>query len=195
MKEIDYFDIKNGVNPERGDLLISEPYLPDPNFERSVIYLCEHDDNGTFGFVLNKPSLLHFEDVVEEAEGFKELLMIGGPVEQQTLHFLHRNHELMESGKLIKNDIHWGGNFERLLSVVQNKMIDPTDFKFFIGYSGWSEGQLADELKAKSWIVYKGATASQVFDTDPDELWRSVLKEMGGTYRMFSNYPTDPRLN
>ena len=195
MKDFDYFDINNKVSPERGDLLISEPYLPDPNFERSVVYLCEHDDNGTFGFVLNKASLLHFEDVIEDVQDFKELLMIGGPVEQQTLHFLHRNPELMEGGKLILNNIHWGGNFDRLLSIIENRIIDPADFKFFLGYSGWSEGQLDEELSAKSWIVYKGATADQVFDTDPDELWRSVLKEMGGTFRMFSNYPSDPRLN
>lgn len=195
MEDIDYFDIRNIAPPERGDLLISEPYLPDPNFERSVIYLCEHDENGTFGFVLNKSSLLNFDEAVEQVDGFSEQLMIGGPVEQQTLHFLHRNHQVMESGKLIQNGIYWGGDFERLLSIIENRIIDPRDFKFFIGYSGWSEGQLMQEIDAKSWIVYKGATASQVFDTDPDDLWRTVLKEMGGKYKMFSNYPSDPRLN
>lgn len=195
MEDIDYFDIRNIAPPERGDLLISEPYLPDPNFERSVIYLCEHDENGTFGFVLNKSSLLNFDEAVEQVDGFSEQLMIGGPVEQQTLHFLHRNHQLMESGKLIQNGIYWGGDFEKLLSIIENRIIDPRDFKFFIGYSGWSEGQLMQEIDAKSWIVYKGATASQVFDTDPDDLWRTVLKEMGGKYKMFSNYPSDPRLN
>jgi putative transcriptional regulator len=195
MSEINYFDIKNAAPPERGDLLISEPYLPDPNFERSVIYLCEHDENGTFGFVLNKPSLLHFDDVMEATDDFSEPLMIGGPVEQQTLHFLHRNPSMMESGQLIQNDVHWGGDFDRLLSSIENKVINPQDFKFFIGYSGWSEGQLMQEIEAKSWIIYKGATATQVFDTDPDVLWRDVLKEMGGKYKMFSNYPTDPRLN
>ncbi len=195
MNDFDYFDINNPITPKRGDLLISEPYLPDPNFERSVVYLCEHDENGTFGFVLNKPSLLHFDEVIDSTEDFKELLMVGGPVEQQTLHFLHRTPELMKSGKLIRNGIHWGGDFERLLSIIQNKIINPADFRFFIGYSGWAEGQLADELESKSWIVYKGATATQVFDTDPDELWRTVLKAMGGKYKMFSNYPSDPRLN
>lgn len=195
MKEIDYFDIRNSAPPERGDLLISEPYLPDPNFERSVIYLCEHDENGTFGFVLNKPSLLNFDEVIEDVEDFTELLMIGGPVEQQTLHFLHRNQTMMESGKLIQNGVFWGGDFDRLISSIQNKVINPADFRFFIGYSGWSEGQLMQELEAKSWIIYKGATAAQVFDTDPDVLWRDVLKEMGGKYKMLSNYPTDPRLN
>lgn len=195
MEDIDYFDIRNPSPPKRGDLLISEPYLPDPNFERSVIYLCEHDAQGTFGFVLNKPSLLQFDDVIEGVADFGQSLMIGGPVEQQTLHFLHRNPEMMGSGKHILNGIYWGGNFERLLSTIENKVIDPGDFKFFIGYSGWSEGQLMQEIEAKSWIVYKGATAAQVFDTDPDDLWRHVLKNMGGKYKMFANYPTDPRLN
>ena len=75
------------------------------------------------------------------------------------------------------------------------KVVDENDLKFFIGYSGWSEGQLLDELKAKSWIVYKKATPELVFDMNAEELWKEALQNMGGKYRVISNYPTDPRLN
>ena len=192
---MDYFSINRSVKPERGDLLISEPFLPDPNFERSVIYLCEHDENGTFGFVLNKMSILTVEEVVEHVGEFKQMLHVGGPVQQDTMHFLHRSYDLMQSGKEILNGVYWGGSFDQLLSIIENRIINPGDFKFFLGYSGWSEGQLDDELEANSWVVCKGASTTQVFDTDPDTLWRDILKDMGGRYRMFSNYPTDPRLN
>lgn len=64
--------------PEKGDLLISEPFLPDPNFERTVIYLCEHNEEGSFGFVVNKLSLLRFDDVIQDINNIKKPLYIGG---------------------------------------------------------------------------------------------------------------------
>ena len=193
--DFDYFGISKTQKPGRGDLLISEPYLPDPNFERSVIYLCEHDENGSFGFVLNKKSILNIDEVMEAIEDFKVPLFVGGPVEQETLHFLHCDPDMMQSGKEISEGIYWGGNFEKLLSLIVNKIIDPNKYRFFLGYSGWTGGQLEDELKAKSWIVHKNTAVHHIFEEDPDLLWRRILQEMGGKFKMFSNYPTDPRLN
>jgi len=192
---MDYFTSDQWIEPEKGDFLISEPYLPDPNFERTVIYLCEHDENGTFGFVLNKPSESSFGDVIPEASFFEEKLYIGGPVQQDSLHFLHRSSSTLSGGLKIKEDIHWGGDFEELMSQISVGTITPKDFKFFVGYSGWSPVQLNDELKAKSWIVYKNVNEELVFDTDPDDLWPLVLKNMGGKFKVIANYPLDPRLN
>lgn len=192
---MDYFSTKTEFKPRRGDLLISEPYLPDPNFERTVILLCEHDKHGSFGYVLNKPSTVEFKDVVEEAVDFDEKLFIGGPVQQDTLHFIHRSTNQFDSGKEIGEDIYWGGNFEELISLINTKVIVKDDFRFFLGYSGWSEGQLEEELKAKSWIVYKQPSSDKIFDLDPKLLWKEALKELGGKFKMFSNYPVDPRMN
>lgn len=192
---MDYFKTNHTFEAGKGDLLISEPFLPDPNFERTVILLCEHDKDGSFGFVLNKPSIVELEEVIENGHGCKEKLYVGGPVQQNSLHFIHRSMELMESGVEIINGIYWGGDFDKLFSLINTNQLDNSNFKFFLGYSGWSEGQLQEELDAKSWIVYKGATPDQVFDLDPDELWRNVLKDLGGKFRMFANYPEDPRLN
>jgi len=190
-----FFNYKDSVKPEKGDLLISEPFLPDPNFERTVVLLCEHNQEGSFGFVLNKISELKFDEVIEDAENFNEKLYVGGPVQQDTLHFIHRTSDLLEGGIDIGNEIIWGGNFEQLLLFINSGQIEKEDFKFFLGYSGWSGGQLEAELKENSWIIYKHATAVQVFDTDPNQLWKEILSEMGGRYRMFANYPVDPRLN
>ncbi|UXX78195.1 YqgE/AlgH family protein [Reichenbachiella carrageenanivorans] len=192
---MDYFHSKQKFTPERGDVLISEPYLPDPNFERTVVLICEHDENGTFGYVLNKPSSALLEDVVDQISDFKEKLFIGGPVQQDTLHFIHRAPEAMPSGQLIGNDIYWGGDYDQLLSMIDLKQLRPEDFRFFLGYSGWAAGQLEEELEAKSWIVYKGISASHIFDIDENSLWKEVLKSLGGKFKMFANYPADPNMN
>lgn len=180
--------------PTKGDLMISEPFLPDPNFERTVILVCEHNEQGSFGFVLNKPSVLKLSDVMEEIDGFESMIHVGGPVQQDTLHFIHRIDKL-EGGEEISEGVRWGGNFEQLKIMIGLEQVDEKDIIFFLGYSGWGEGQLQDEIKEKSWIIHKSVTPQQVFDKDPKSLWRDILKEMGGKYKMFSNYPTDPRLN
>jgi putative transcriptional regulator len=191
---MDYFVHDDIIAPQRGDLLISEPYLPDPNFERTVIYLCEHDENGSFGFVLNRPSPNNLDELIG-VSGFDASIYVGGPVQQDTLHFLHKETLCLGRKKEIAQGIHWGIDFDGLIDSIGNKIVDPFDLKFFVGYSGWSEGQLMDEIKAKSWIVYKQATQEMVFDTNPSLLWQTVLEEMGGKFKVISKYPLDPRLN
>ncbi len=190
-----YFHRGVTVTPKKGDLLISEPFLPDPNFERTVVLLCENKEDGTIGFILNKPSMVHLGDVFEELEHFDKNVLVGGPVQQDSMHFLHRGLDSLDGGSEIANGIYWGGNFEQMKVLIQSNEIKPQEVMYFLGYSGWAPGQLEEELKEKSWIVSPQATVSQVFDLDPELLWREVLKNMGGKYRMFSNYPTDPRLN
>lgn len=192
---MDYFTTDQIVEPERGDLLISEPYLPDPNFERTVILLCEHDENGSFGFVLNKPSQATLPELIEEVDDFDPKVFMGGPVQQNTLHFLHKSHHTLEGDKKIVEGVYWGVDFDNLLLSINTMQVSKADLKFFVGYSGWSPGQLMDELKAKSWIVFKKASPDMVFEMNPDELWKEALKTMGGKFKVISNYPTDPRLN
>jgi putative transcriptional regulator len=192
---MDYFHPKQITSPSKGDLLISEPYLPDPNFERTVILLCEHDENGSLGYVLNKPSNVVFDEVIDAVADYKETLFVGGPVQQNTLHFIHRSYDMMSSGKLVAENIYWGGDFEKLISTINLGQIKSKDFRFFLGYSGWSAGQLEEELAAKSWIVYKHTTASLIFDVEEKKLWKEVLAGLGGKFKMFANYPTDPNMN
>lgn len=189
-----FFNEGKTLDPKKGRLLISDPFLPDPNFERTVILLCEHNQQGSFGFILNKPSLLRMTDVIQEIEVSSELLYVGGPVQQDTLHFIHRSSEV-DGGLEIADGIFWGGNFETVAMLIKQKQLKSSDFRFFLGYSGWGEGQLNDELETNSWIVSDTVTPQQIFDTEPEILWKEVLKEMGGKFKMFSNYPTDPRLN
>lgn len=194
MDFMNYFVNDQIVKPKKGDLLISEPYLPDPNFERTVIYLCEHNEAGSFGFVLNKKSDLIAGDLLE-IDHFDHDVYIGGPVQQDTLHFLHKDEIILEQKKEISNGICWGIDFDGLVGSIENKVFNPSTVRFFVGYSGWSAGQLMDEIKAKSWIVYEHATKEMVFDLNPDQLWQHALRKMGGKFKAISNYPLDPRLN
>jgi putative transcriptional regulator len=193
MELFDYTD-KNLI-PQKGDLLISEPFLADPNFARTVILLCEHNEEGSFGFVLNKPSSVQLGDAVQEFDGAAFEVFVGGPVQQDTLHFIHRQGDMIEGSIEIRDGLYWGGDFEQLKFLVNENMIKEDDFKFFIGYSGWSEGQLMEEMNLKSWIISRNVNIEQVFDTDTETLWQEVLQMMGGKYKIISNFPVDPRLN
>ncbi|MEJ2004468.1 MAG: YqgE/AlgH family protein [Cyclobacteriaceae bacterium] len=191
---MDYFKFKNDIAPEKGSLLISEPFLPDPNFERTVVLLCEHNDEGSFGFVLNKPSQVTVDEIVDNLAGLEATVFVGGPVEQNTLHFIHR-FEQLEGGTEIGNGLWWGGNFEQLALLGNQGVVNTDDFRFFAGYSGWGEGQLESELDENSWIVTPPVAPELIFNSEVEGLWKTVLKQLGGRFHIYSNYPTDPRLN
>lgn len=180
---------------KKGQLLISEPFVGDENFERTVILICENNDQGTVGFILNKPTNLILEDVMEDMEGMKLPLFVGGPVEQNSLHFIYRNQLAgLEETNCIQGSLYWGGDFDQLRDMLDDGRAKENDIRFFVGYSGWSPEQLKDEFTNKSWFIGE-LSADEIFDTDPDDLWRSVLRKKGGKYKMYSNYPIDPRLN
>ncbi len=193
-RSMDYFKYRNKLKPQKGRLLISEPFLPDPNFERTIILLCENNDEGSFGFVLNKPSLANVSDVMEDIRNYDFPAMVGGPVQQDTLHYLHR-HSALEDAVEVSPGIFWGGNFEQVLFLMETGLLAHEDIKFFLGYSGWSSGQLETELEENSWIVSDLTSPELVFDTTPDAMWKKTLTIMGGRFSVYSNYPKDPRLN
>jgi putative transcriptional regulator len=191
---MEFFNYQNKLKAEKGRLLISEPYLADPNFERTVILLCEHNEEGSFGFVVNKPSIIHVNEVMEGMDHVHDLVFVGGPVQQDTLHFLHRNTHI-DNAVNVHNSIYWGGDFESLVTQLDVAAIKSGDIRFYLGYSGWGQGQLESELQEDSWIVCDYVTDELLFDTEPTAIWKKALDNMGGRYSMYSNYPVDPRLN
>ena len=192
--ELEYFDYDNNLTPQKGRLLVSEPFLPDKNFERSVVLLCEHNEEGSFGFILNHLSNVKVNDVMKNASMFTSGLYIGGPVQQNTFHFIHKNENLPGSVK-INDGIYWGGDFDEVISQVELGLADLTDFKFFIGYSGWDKDQLEEELEAGSWIVVDRVNPVLIFSDQVEGMWKKALKTLGGRFNVYSNYPQDPRLN
>lgn len=187
--------IKNRIKPAAGHLLLSEPFMPDPNFKRTVIMLCEHiEDGGTVGFILNKSLNIQVCDALVDFDIVKNDLFYGGPVAKDTLHYLHRYGDIIEDSLHISDDIYWGGNFEQIGELLKDGTLDPKNIKFFLGYSGWSPGQLDEELTDNAWIVTK-AKSNYIFDTGNKELWKKVLNDLGGEYTQIINYPEDPSLN
>jgi putative transcriptional regulator len=176
---------------KRGDILISEPFLHDPNFERSVILICEHNESGTFGLIVNKPTTLTLGDVLESKLNGEERLYLGGPVEQNSLHILH-DYAQLEGAIPIGEGIYWGGDFEHFCTMHLIKQSE--NCRFIAGYSGWGFEQLKDEFKADTWWVFRGHPAV-IFETDAQQIWRKLVKSLGGKFRIFSNYPVNPRLN
>ncbi len=183
------------IEPQKGDLLISEPFLADPNFARTVILLCEHNEHGSFGFVLNQPANISIDKLVDGIGTRKDKVYFGGPVQQNTLQFIHLNESLIDGGIMVKDGLIWGGNFEQMLTMTESNLIDPANIKFFVGYSGWDSGQLKSELELNSWIISRNVNIKQIFDTDVSSLWKEVLSTMGGKYKIVANFPADPRLN
>lgn len=179
---------------KKGTLLLAEPFLADGNFDRSVIMICEHNDAGSLGFILNRKTPYQLPDVLQGLNGQDMDLYIGGPVQQNTLHYLHRIGQTIENAFALNEAIYWGGNFDQLKLNISLGTLDPNDIRFFLGYSGWSEGQLEQEVADETWIVVNDFELD-FFEYAPDDLWQVIMKHLGGKYREMANYPKDPRLN
>ena len=183
------------VEPDLGKLLISEPFLADPNFRRSVILISDYQEEGTVGFVLNHPSLLLLKDLIPEMPEAEFPIYIGGPVATDTVHFIHRCFDKMNDGQEIAKGIYWGGNFETLKVLINNGSIEAHEVKFFLGYSGWAKDQLKEEIEGNTWIVSDRYHQEVVFSDNEEELWREVIIELGPKYAHVSNFPQNPNLN
>jgi len=181
-----------------GTLLISKPFLGDPNFERSVVLLCRDEPaDGSFGLVLNRLTNLTLGDVLD-LPGPNHLaaglpLYLGGPVEANTLHFVHQCGDLPGAQELGQK-VFWGGDFGMLLGRLGSGAVVAEEVRLFVGYSGWSRGLLASEMQGQSWIR-QPASAGKVFTLASDAFWRDILREKGGRYKVLANYPVDPSLN
>jgi putative transcriptional regulator len=183
------------VQPAKGRLLISEPFLNDPNFKRSVILLAEHEDTATIGFVLNQRSNLLLKDLIPDLEFADYPVYIGGPVGVDTIHFIHRCYDKMNDGLEIAKDVYWGGNFETLKVLIANGNLAVDEVKFFIGYSGWGEGQLDAEVEENTWIVSTQYHPDVLFSGNEEEVWREVIVNLGPKYAHVVNFPQNPNLN
>jgi putative transcriptional regulator len=182
------------IAPAPGILLIADPFLKDPDFLRTVVLLCDHQAEGSFGFVLNKKIEQPLGDLIDDLAGFDLPVYFGGPVQTDTIHFLHQYPDLIDDCNKVSNGIYWGGNFETVKSLIKNNSINTSKIKFFLGYSGWGNGQLQNELDEKSWLTVQ-ASQKLVFNTESDVVWKSSLQHLGGEYEQLINYPADPQLN
>lgn len=182
-------------DPKKGKLLIAEPALSgDVSFNRSIVLLAEHNEEGSVGFILNKPLNYHINDLVTEIE-IPFQVYNGGPVEQDNLYFIHRVPELIKNSIEISNGIFWGGDFRAIVDLINNRVITENDIRFFLGYSGWSSLQLDEELNSRSWIVANNVYESAIIKKSTIAFWKEKMLELGGNYLIWSNSPENPNLN
>jgi len=184
----------NNIRPAPGKILISEPFLYDYYFHRSVILLAEHNKDGSFGVIINKPLAMGFDEVVKDFPYYDATVYLGGPVSTDSLFFIHTAGDAIESSLQIMDGLYWGGDLEQVKSLIKIGQLNEGNIRFFVGYSGWSPKQLDNELKRDSWAV-SSLDAEQVMNSNPSELWKSSLNKLGKEYSKWTNFPSEPGLN
>ena len=193
--ELDLFAIlPEDKIPGKGKILISEPFLPDTFFNRSIVYLTDHSPKGSVGFILNKKLDLKISAAIEGFEGLDEYLNMGGPVAPDTLHYLHNVGEMIPESVHIGGNIFWGGDIDTIRKLIRDRKIEKSQIRFFLGYSGWSAGQLEHELKEDSWMIAK-VNPEIVMNSRGEDTWKRVLRGFSNKYRMWAEFPESPEMN
>lgn len=178
----------------RGMFLLAGGGLMDPNFARSVILLCEHSNDGSFGLVLNQPLLVKLSDGYSGLTDWDAPLYKGGPVQPGVLNFIHTRSQLDIGSREVIPGVYWGGDFEAVNKTMRSEELSPEEFRFFAGYSGWGEGQLQQEIARKDWYLTP-ASADLAFQVNAQDQWRNILRSMGNKFAVFANLPKNTQLN
>lgn len=192
---IELFHINhNMAKVAKGKCLISEPFSPDSFFGRAVVLITEHDEtDGTIGYILNKPIEVPFNELFPDMPPFTSLCFIGGPVNPETVHFIHTRPDLFPDSHPVLDNIYWGGNFEQLKELIKEQAIQPREIRFFLGYSGWAPHQLKQEIEDKYWVV-SDIEPKTVMNADCNT-WKDILLKMGDSYALWAKSPVNPGMN
>ena len=182
----------NNVRPKKGKVLISQPFMSDICFKRSVVLLTEYSKEGAIGFVLNKWLQTTLNDVMDNFPAEESVLSIGGPVATNTLHYLHTLEHIPDAIEVVKG-VFWGGNINVVRQLLSASIMKPGDIRFFLGYSGWTGGQLDEELKNDSWLV-GNIRSSQIIHPSRN-LWQDSVRSMGDKYQLWPTFPECPGYN
>ena len=181
------------MNVAPGTFLISRASMLDPNFDGTVVLICTHDEEGTVGLTLNRPLEVPIEQVLPDAEFLHDAqvpLMWGGPVGNDCLHVLSGPDGDPESVLPILPEVHFGGSLELVRRVFQGE----GDLRFFLGYSGWSAGQLDEELAADAWHVVQGVV-EEIWTTDWRLMWERLMVSVDPQLGWMTQFPEDPEVN
>lgn len=186
MKQTEFEKIKKGT------LLLAEPFMQDEHFSRTVILITEHNENGTLGLILNKPTIFKVNQMIGNFPHINAFMHFGGPIDPERLNFIHAYPDLIPNSFEISENIYWNGDYETLKENIMQKKILPHNILFFTGYSGWEYNQLRDEMEENSWIVCN--EFQSIFRTS-EFMWKEILQKMGGINKLIAEYPVSPDLN
>jgi len=171
-----------GFPLQRGMFLLASPRLGDPRFAQTVVLLLEYDETGALGLVVNRPTELTLHDVLETPlpNSAEHLVFSGGPVEHRRLIALLRSSDAVEGAARVAGDIHASGSVDTLRRMLERDA-HAADVHTYLGYAGWSPGQLDAELARGDWIVTP-ADAASIFDTPPADVWRDLMRRNAGRW-------------
>ena len=188
------YDIKTPrLKVRPGILLVAPPLSNDLYFNKTVVLLVEHNEQGSVGFVINKPTEFLADKIIQGVSKFDSKIYFGGPVQINSLHFIHKLGDKIPNTEHVTGNIFWGGDFETLYKLINVGEVNTTDVKFFLGYSGWAPGQLEKELDMNYWYMLP----VEKYDiwTKPDKLWQHILTDLGLQKKLINIIPPDPSLN
>ncbi len=179
----------------KGQLLVADPsMIGDYTFTKAVVLVVDHNKGGTVGFIVNKPLDYQLQTFVPEIQK-KFPIYNGGPVEQDTLFYIHRKAEIIPNSIEIGNHLYWGGDFNAISTHINMGSLRAEDIKFFLGYSGWEAEQLHNELNLNSWLIFDQKKDEKMIQINDRNLWSSKIKTLGGDYIFWANSPSNPNLN
>jgi len=186
----------NSISIQRGDQILSLPSAntEDIIFSRAVVLLTEHNQEGTLGFILNKPLDLTIGDLLPNIESSFNIYD-GGPVQKNRLFYIHSRPELIADSIHIVDNLYWGVDFEELPTLLAQGMLDKNDIRFFLGYSGWDYDQLKNEIEDNFWVTSTQLGTEHILSQSPKELWKNSLVKLGKKYSLWLNAPENPNFN
>lgn len=195
MNNADIYKIKsNDVVPSRGKILISEPFLRDATFGRSVILLIDHSMDGSMGLVMNKQIPLFLNEVIKEFKYLDDIpLYKGGPLSTDTLFYLHTLPDI-EDALPVTNGLYLNGDFNAIKKYILQGNPIKDHIRFFLGYSGWEFEQLTEEIKEDTWMVSKEDISGLMTD-NVCNMWKNSLGKLGRKYETWSRFPQIPSMN
>ena len=181
------------MKPKQGLVLVSEPFAPDGIFSRSIILLAEHNENGTIGFILNKPFNRKISDFSSEFGNLDMNISLGGPVGSEHIYYIHTYGDKIPKSIHIKENLYWGGEFNIIQTLAEAGKLDKKKIRFFTGYSGWNSEQLMAEIKKDYWLV-SDIDVKTIMRNDK-KIWNKTVSELDKPYKAWQYFPENPNLN
>ena len=188
--------MKTSDKISKGDILIAEPFMMDSNFRRSVIGLVDHtEEEGTVGFILNKKMNFDVNELIQDLDSEEKYkVYYGGPVTTDTIHYIHNVGDILDDSIKVSRGVYWGGDFDKLKFLINSGLIKSNNIRFYLGYSGWSAGQLQEELQTGSWIQSR-IDPNYIFKSSASQLWKQTLSIKGDRYSVIAQMPHHISLN
>lgn len=182
------------LNIKKGRLLISDPSLIEETFFKSVILITHHTEDESIGLILNQETRITLDQLLKDIPVSDFPVYIGGPVEKNSIQFIHTLGNIIPNTQEINKGLYWGGDFEKLLTLISKNKISKNQVRFFVGYSGWGANQLNHEIKETGWITHE-ANTNLCMQYSNKKLWRDLIKNKPQEYAIWVNMPKDPSLN